>query len=124
MRFEAVLQDIKSSLRRDYILSGIIGLDGVHLVFDSISHEQDGLLTAAELADGVRDVMELAKEVDSGKLYYINIATDKFKIFLFPVGCPAKYFYLLIIKVDGNVGKAILQLEKAEKLLREDMENL
>ena len=123
IKLEDVLQELKRSLSRDYISSGIIGLDGIHLAFDSIEQEQNGLLTAAELADAVKDVMEMVGEIKSGRLYYINIATTKVKTFLFPIGSSAKYFCLLIIKVDGNVGKAILQLEKVEKLLRKNKGN-
>jgi predicted regulator of Ras-like GTPase activity (Roadblock/LC7/MglB family) len=121
MKIEDVLQGIRSNLSRDYICSGIIGLDGIHLAFDSVDSARDGVRTAAELADGVKDVMGVLKEIKSGRLYYLNIATDKFKIFILPIGVRSKYFCLLIIKGDGNVGKAILELEKAEKLLQQEM---
>ncbi len=123
MKFEDVLHDIKHNLSRDYVSSGIIGVDGVHLTFDPATPEKTGLLTAAELADVVKDALELVREVKSGRLYYINLTTDKFKVFLFPVGSPPKFFCLLIMKVNGNVGKAILELERAGESLRQELEH-
>jgi predicted regulator of Ras-like GTPase activity (Roadblock/LC7/MglB family) len=123
MRIEDALRNLKNNLRRDYISSGIIGLDGIHLAFDSVDPKQNAVWTAAEMADGVKEVMEMLKEIKSGRLHYLNIATDKFKIFVLPIGNQNKYFCLLIISTDGNVGKAILELEKTEKLLRQEMDS-
>ncbi len=123
MKFEDVLHDIRDNLIRDYVSSGIIGLNGVHLSFDPAKPEKNGLLTAAELTDVLKDVMQLVNEVESGRLYYINLYTAKFKVFLFPIGSPPRFFCLLIIKTDGNVGKAILELERAAESLQQDMEH-
>jgi predicted regulator of Ras-like GTPase activity (Roadblock/LC7/MglB family) len=122
MKIEDVLRELKNNLSRDYISSGIIGLDGIHLAFDSVDPQQNFAQTAAELVDGVKDIIEMLTEIKSGRLYHLNITTDKLRIFIIPIGKQGKYLCLLIIKTDGNVGKAILELEKAEKLLREELE--
>ncbi len=122
MNIEDILQQMKNKLRRYYVCSGIIGLDGIYLALDSFDGENSATKIAAEFADGVKDITGLLKEIKSGRLQYLNIATDKYKIFILPIGLYSKYFCLLIIKKDGNLGKAILELEKTEKLLTKEME--
>ena len=121
MAIEDVFQEFRRNLGRDYVCSGVIGLDGVHLAFDSIDPGHDEVKAAAELADGLKDVMDMARETDSGKVHYVSIATERFKLFLYPVGGSGKYFSSLTIKADGNVGKAILELAKAERLLDKEL---
>ncbi len=121
MALEDALQQFRNNLGRDYVSSGVVGLDGIHLAFDSTDPDHDEARAAAELADGLRDMMDLARDTDSGNIHYITIATDRYKIFLHPVGSSGKYFNSLTIRADGNVGKAILELEKVEKLLEQEI---
>ncbi len=121
MALEDALLQFRNNLGRDYVSSGVVGLDGIHLAFDSTDPNHDEVRAAAELADGLRDMMDLARDTDSGNIHYITIATDRYKIFLHPVGSSGKYFNSLTIMADGNVGKAILALEKAEKVLEQEI---
>ncbi len=121
MALEDALQLFRNSLGRDYVSSGVIGLDGVHLAFDSTDPNHDEVRAAAELADGLKDIMDMVRDTDSGNIHYITIATDRYKIFLHPLGSSGKYFNSLTIRADGNVGKAILELEKTEKVLEQEI---
>jgi len=121
MGMEEILAGLKQSVSRDYICSAIIGLDGMYLAFDAIKADQEGTKLAAYLADGLREVMDMIQQMESGRLHYLLIATDKFKIFILPIGKERKYFCALTIQQDGNVGKALLELEKAEPLLKKEL---
>jgi len=124
MFMEEILQQIKFNLRRDYIASTIIGIDGMYLAFDTTMASINGDRLAAELADGIKNIMEMVKETSFGGLHYLNINTEKYKILLSPLGFginKARYFYTLIIKQDGNIGKALLEMERTQKLLAKEM---
>ena len=124
MILDDTLQQFRRTLNRDYVASAIIGLDGMHLSFDTAVTGINGDRLAAELADGLKDVMEMVRETNSGDLHYLNINTDKYRILLLPLGADqskVRYFCTLAIKQDGNVGKAILELEKAQKILAKEM---
>ncbi|MBI5788666.1 MAG: hypothetical protein HZA78_07420 [Candidatus Schekmanbacteria bacterium] len=121
MALEDVLQQFRNRLGRDYISSGVIGLDGVHLAFDSVDICHDEVKAAAELADGLKHIMDMVNDTESGSVNYIIIATDACKIFLNPIGDSKKYFNSLTIKAGGNMGKAILELEKIEKMLAQEI---
>ncbi len=121
MALEDILQQFRNNLARDYVCSGIIGLDGVHLAFDSSDANHDEVQAAAELADGLKDIMDMVKDTNSGIIQYITIATDKYKIFLHPIGDSVQYFSSLTIKADGNMGKALLEMRKAEQTLEDEL---
>lgn len=122
MAIEDVLQQLHNNLTRDYISSGVIGLDGFHLAFDSIDPAHDEVKSAAELADGLKDMTDMVRDLDSGNINYIIISTNQYKIFLSPINENSKYFNSLTIKADGNIGKALMELEKAKKHLQTELE--
>ena len=123
MSLESVLQQLRHNLGKDYLASGLIGLDGIHLAFDSLEPDFDEARMAAELADVLSNMMDLARQIAAGNINYIILATERCKILLYPVttGGDSNYFSCLNIKAEGNMGKAILEMEKARKILENEL---
>jgi predicted regulator of Ras-like GTPase activity (Roadblock/LC7/MglB family) len=106
-----ILANLHTQVGRDYIASGIIGSNGLHLAFDSPEQELDEEASSAYLAEGVNNTKDILDKLNLGVIQSLTITTHRCHILLRSLPQEKDYFLCLLIKRKGNIGLANLILE-------------
>ena len=115
--FRSVLQDIVTRVDGGLAVS-LIGLDGIAV--ESI--KKDGVpldVMGAEFGGFVKSIRLSNTELNTGEVLQFSIVTEKYVAFLSAV--TSEYFVLLVMKPDGNYGRARFELARAKPLLRNEL---
>jgi predicted regulator of Ras-like GTPase activity (Roadblock/LC7/MglB family) len=115
--FKEVLQGIRDRVEGALAVS-LIGLDGIAI--DSIKDDAVALdVMGAEFGGFVKSVRLSNTDLDTGDVLQFALVTEKFITFLSAV--TPEYYVLLVLRPDGNYGRARFELAKAKHLLRDEL---
>ena len=115
--FRTILQDIQKRVDGAIAVS-LIGLDGIAI--ESI--KTDGVpldVMGAEFGGFVKSIRLSNTELNTGDVLQFSIVTEKYTAFLSAV--TPEYYVLLVMKPDGNYGRARFELARAKQLLRNEL---
>jgi predicted regulator of Ras-like GTPase activity (Roadblock/LC7/MglB family) len=96
----------------------LIGLDGIAVEtvsYDSVPLEAMG----AEFGGFIKSVRVTNTELDTGEVLQFSLVTEKYIAFLSAV--TSEYYVLLVLRPDGNYGRARFELARAKHLLRDEL---
>ena len=115
--FREVLRQIAERVDGTLAVS-LIGLDGIAVEtvsYDSVPLEAMG----AEFGGFVKSVRVTNTELDTGEVLQFSLVTEKYIAFLSAV--TSEYYVLLVLRPDGNYGRARFELARAKHLLRDEL---
>ena len=95
----------------------LIGLDGIAV--ESINDDDVPLdVLGAEFGGFIKSIRPNA-ELNTGEVLQFALVTEKYITFLSAI--TPEYFVLLVMKPDGNYGRARFELAKAKNVLRGEL---
>jgi len=95
----------------------LIGLDGIAI--ESINDGGVPLdVLGAEFGGFIKSIRPNA-ELNTGEVLQFSLTTEKYITFLSAI--TPEYFVLLVMRPDGNYGRARFELLKAKEALREEL---
>jgi len=114
--FRQVLSGIRDRVEGTLAVS-LIGLDGIAI--DSLNHGRVPIdVLGAEFGGFVKSIRPNT-ELDTGEVLQFSLVTEKYITFLSAV--TQEYFILLVLRPDGNYGRARFELARATNLLRDEL---
>ena len=115
--FRDVLAGIKETVDGTLAIS-LIGLDGIAI--ETINEKRVPLdVLAAEFGGFIRSIRLSNTELNTGEVLQFSLTTEKYITFLSAV--TPEYFIILVMKPDGNYGRARFELTRAKQLLRDEL---
>ena len=115
--FRTVLQDIQRRVDGAIAVS-LIGLDGIPI--ESVNKNGVPLdVMGAEFGGFVKSIRLSNTELNTGDVLQFSIVTEKYTAFLSAV--TTEYYVLLVMKPEGNYGRARFELARAKQLLRNEL---
>lgn len=114
--FRAVLHEIAEKIEGTLAIS-LIGLDGIAIA----SENEAGVpleILGAEFGGFIKSVRP-NNDLNTGEVLQFALVTEKYITFLSAV--TPEYFVLLVMRPDGNYGRARFELAKAKNLLRGEL---
>jgi len=115
--FREVLREIAEHVEGTIAVS-LISLDGIAVEtvsVDSVPLEAMG----AEFGGFIKSVRVTNTELDTGEVLQFSLVTEKYIAFLSAV--TSEYYVLLVLRPDGNYGRARFELARAKHLLRDEL---
>ena len=114
--FKRVLQGICDRVEGAVAVS-LIGLDGIAI--ESINSNGVPLdVLGAEFGGFIKSIRPNA-ELNTGEVLQFALVAEKYITFLSAV--TEEYFLLLVMRPDGNYGRARFELARAKHLLRDEL---
>jgi predicted regulator of Ras-like GTPase activity (Roadblock/LC7/MglB family) len=115
--FRSVLTGLMDRVEGAIAVS-LIGLDGIAI--ETIGAGQVPLdVLGAEFGGFVKSLRSANTELNTGDVLQFALVTEKYITFLSEV--TAEYYTLLVMKPDGNYGRARFELEKVKHALRDEL---
>ena len=115
--FKDVLRSIGDHVDGTLAVS-LIGLDGIAV--ETVSYDSVPLdAMGAEFGGFVKSVRLSNTDLDTGDVLQFALVTEKYITFLSAV--TPEYYVLLVLRPDGNYGRARFELAKAKHLLRDEL---
>ena len=115
--FKDVLLGIRDRVDGTLAVS-IIGLDGI-----AVETVREGAVPldvmGAEFGGFIKSIRLSNTELNTGDVLQFSLVTEKYIAFLSAV--TVDYFVLLVMRPDGNYGRARFELDKAKHLLRDEL---
>jgi predicted regulator of Ras-like GTPase activity (Roadblock/LC7/MglB family) len=116
-----VFRDVLAGLRERVegaLAASLIGLDGIAVeTVGKGAVPLDAL--GAEFGGFVKSIRHANTELDTGDVLQFSVVTEKYITFLSEV--TSEYYILLVLRPDGNYGRARFELAKAKELLRDEL---
>lgn len=116
-----MFKDVLAGLRERVdgaIAVSLIGLDGIAV--DTINEQKVPLeILGAEFGSFVKSIRSANTELNTGDVLQFSLVTEKYITFLSEV--TPEYYILLVLRPDGNYGRARHELAKAKHLLRDEL---
>ena len=114
--FRQVLAGIRDRVEGTLAVS-LIGLDGIAI--DTLNEGRVPLdILGAEFGGFVKSIRPSA-ELDTGEVLQFSLVTERYITFLSAI--TPEYFILLVLRPDGNYGRARFELSRAKNLLRDEL---
>ena len=115
--FKDVLRGIAEHVEGTLAVS-LIGLDGIAV--ETVSYDSLPLdAMGAEFGGFIKSVRVTNTELDTGEVLQFSLVTEKYIAFLSAV--TSEYYVLLVLRPDGNYGRARFELARAKHLLRDEL---
>lgn len=115
--FKDVLMGIRDRVQGTLAVS-IIGLDGIAV--ETVKVESVPLdVMGAEFGGFIKSIRLSNTELNTGDVLQFSLVTEKYIAFLSAV--TTEYFVLLVMRPDGNYGRARYELDRAKHLLRDEL---
>ena len=115
--FRDVLQGIVDRVDGG-LAASLIGLDGIAI--ESIKREGVPLdAMGAEFGGFVKSIRLSNTELNTGDVLQFSLVTEKYLTFLSSV--TPDYYVLLVMKPEGNYGRARFELARAKQQLRDEL---
>jgi predicted regulator of Ras-like GTPase activity (Roadblock/LC7/MglB family) len=115
--FRNVLTGLRDRIEGAVAVS-LIGLDGI-----AVETVGDGSVPldvlGAEFGSFIKSIRHANTELDTGEVLQFSLVTEKYITFLSEV--THEYYILLVLRPDGNYGRARFELSKAKYLLRDEL---
>jgi predicted regulator of Ras-like GTPase activity (Roadblock/LC7/MglB family) len=115
--FRRVLASIRDHVDGTLAVS-LIGLDGIAIEAINDHHVPLDVL-GAEFGGFIKSIRLSNTELNTGEVTQFSLVTEKYVTFLSAV--TPEYFILLVLKPDGNYGRARFELDRAKHLLRDEL---
>jgi len=116
MSFKSTLRGILDRVDGALAVS-LIGLDGIAVESVNDNHVPLDIL-GAEFGGFIKSIRPNA-ELNTGEVLQFSLITEKYITFLSAI--TPEYFVLLVMKPDGNYGRARFELAKAKDALRGEL---
>jgi predicted regulator of Ras-like GTPase activity (Roadblock/LC7/MglB family) len=115
--FKEVLQGIRD--RVDGVMAvSLIGLDGIAI--ETLNDHAVPLdVLGAEFGGFIKSIRHANTELNTGDILQFALVTEKYVTFLSQV--TDEYYVLLVLRPDGNYGRARFELTRAKYLLRDEL---
>jgi predicted regulator of Ras-like GTPase activity (Roadblock/LC7/MglB family) len=114
--FKKILADIRARVEGALAIS-LIGLDGIAI--ESVKDENVPLeILGAEFGTFIKSIRP-NPELNTGEVLQFALITERYITFLSAV--TPEYFVLLVLRPDGNYGRARFELARAKHLLRDEL---
>jgi len=98
--------------------ASLIGLDGIAV--ETINDQNVPLdVLGAEFGGFIKSIRHANTELNTGEVLQFSLVTEKYITFLSEV--TPDYYILLVLRPDGNYGRARFELSKAKYLLRDEL---
>ncbi|HEX8170760.1 MAG TPA: hypothetical protein VF824_09495 [Thermoanaerobaculia bacterium] len=115
--FKDVLQGIRGRVEGTLAVS-LIGLDGIAV--ETVSDGGVPLdVLGAEFGGFIKSIRHTNTELNTGDVLQFSLVTEKYVTFLSAV--TPEYYILLVLRPDGNYGRARFELSKAKGMLRDEL---
>ena len=115
--FRKALSEIRDRVDGTLAVS-LIGLDGIAI--ESINDYDVPLdVLGAEFGGFIKSIRVSNTELNTGEVTQFSLVTEKYVTFLSAV--TPEYFILLVMKPDGNYGRARFELARAKNALRDEL---
>ena len=109
--FRNVLEDIRSRVEGTVAVS-LMGLDGISV--ESINDDAMPLdVMGAEFGGFMKSIRLANSELNTGDIAQFSVITEKYATYLSAVS--AQYYLLLLVRADGNQGRARYELTRAKR---------
>ena len=112
-KLDQILNQLKNRIAQDYILSGIISLDGLYVAFDSQAGTEDVQRLSAEMAEGIDSLLQSAQNMLLSGPKMLILSMNNGRLLAHFMDSAPKYFLLLLVKPQVNLGRTILELEQS-----------
>ena len=116
-----MFRDVLTGLRdriEGAIATSLIGLDGIAV--ETVGGGEVPLdVLGAEFGAFIKSIHNTNTELDTGEVLQFTLVTEKYVTFLSEV--TPEYYILLVLRPDGNYGRARFELSKAKHLLRDEL---
>ena len=100
------------------LAASLIGLDGIAV--ETIGDRAIPLdVLGAEFGSFIKSIRHANTELDTGEVLQFSLVTEKYITFLSAV--TTDYYILLVLRPDGNYGRARFELSRAKLLLRDEL---
>ncbi len=117
MPFKDVFQEIRDRVEGTLAIS-LIGLDGI--IVDSMNPSGIPLESmGAEFGSFIKSIKLSNTELNTGEVLQFSLVTEKYIAVLSAV--TPEYYVLLVMRADGNYGRARFELARAKQLLRDEL---
>ena len=115
--FRNVLTGLRDRIEGAIAVS-LIGLDGIAV--ETVGAGQVPLdVLGAEFGGFVKSLRNANTELNTGDVLQFALVTEKYITFLSEV--TSEYYILLVIRPEGNYGRARFELAKAKHALRDEL---
>ncbi|HUP62781.1 MAG TPA: hypothetical protein VNA69_20440 [Thermoanaerobaculia bacterium] len=115
--FREVLAGLRDRIEGVLAVS-LIGLDGIAV--ETINDEKVPLdVISAEFGGFIKSIRHANTELNTGEVLQFSLVTERYITFLSEV--TPEYYILLVMRPDGNYGRARFELAKAKHLLRDEL---
>jgi predicted regulator of Ras-like GTPase activity (Roadblock/LC7/MglB family) len=115
--FRDVLAGVSERVEGTIAVS-LIGLDGIAVETVGAGRVPLDVL-GAEFGGFIKGIRQANTELNTGEVLQFALVTEKFITFLSEV--TPEYYILLVLRPDGNYGRARFELSKAKYLLRDEL---
>lgn len=116
-----MFRDVLTGLRdrvEGALATSLIGLDGIAV--ETIGDRAIPLdVLGAEFGSFIKSIRHANTELDTGEVLQFSLVTEKYITFLSAV--TTDYYILLVLRPDGNYGRARFELSRAKLLLRDEL---
>jgi predicted regulator of Ras-like GTPase activity (Roadblock/LC7/MglB family) len=115
--FKEVLTGLRDRIEGTLAVS-LIGLDGIAV--ETIGGGDVPLdVLGAEFGSFIKSIRHANTELNTGDVVQFSLVTEKYVTFLSAV--TPDYYILLVLRPDGNYGRARFELSKAKHVLRDEL---
>jgi predicted regulator of Ras-like GTPase activity (Roadblock/LC7/MglB family) len=115
--FRGVLESLRDRIDGALAIS-LIALDGIAI--ETIKDDSVPLdVMGAEFGGFIKSVRLASTDLNTGDVLQLSLVTEKYTALLSAV--TPEYFLLLVMRPDGNYGRARHELAKAKYALREEL---
>lgn len=115
--FRDVLTGIRDRVQ-GALAASLIGLDGIAV--ETVGDREIPLdVLGAEFGGFVKSIRHTNTELNTGEVLQFSLVTEKYIAFLSEV--TPEYYILLVLRPDGNYGRARFELSRAKVLLRDEL---
>ena len=115
--FRTVLTGLRDRVEGSIAVS-LIGLDGIAI--ETIGAGQVPLdVLGAEFGGFIKSLRNANTELNTGDVLQFALVTERYITFLSEV--TPEYYILLVLRPDGNYGRARFELAKAKHALRDEL---
>jgi predicted regulator of Ras-like GTPase activity (Roadblock/LC7/MglB family) len=115
--FKTALAGVRDRVEGTLAVS-LIGLDGIAV--ETINDGRVPLeVLGAEFGSFVKSIRSANTELNTGDVLQFSLVTEKYITFLSEV--TPEYYILLVLRPDGNYGRARFELARAKHLLRDEL---
>jgi predicted regulator of Ras-like GTPase activity (Roadblock/LC7/MglB family) len=116
-----VFREVLNGLRQRVegtLAASLIGLDGISV--ETVAEPGVPLdVLGAEFGGFVKSIRNTNTELNTGDVLQFSVITEKYITFLSAV--TPEYYILLVLRPEGNYGRARHELARAKSLLRDEL---